>query len=80
MGPRGMVQPMIGEMFGDIRGYGFGLEIPEDPTAASMVLTASILMPGRQVRPASDCSRSQDESRRPRRRRSSATKRSATAG
>ncbi|NCF39257.1 MAG: hypothetical protein GWP75_03955 [Planctomycetia bacterium] len=46
MGPLGMVQPMIGEMFGDIRGYGFGLEIPKDPTAASMVLTASILMPG----------------------------------
>ena len=46
MGPLGMVQPMIGEMFGDVRGYGFGLEIPEDPTTASMVLSASILMPG----------------------------------
>ena len=46
MGPLGMVQPMIGEMFGDVRGYGFGLEFPEDPSTASMVLTASILMPG----------------------------------
>ena len=46
MGPLGMVQPMIGEMFGDIRGYGFGVEIPEDSSTASMVLTASILMPG----------------------------------
>ncbi|MAH65199.1 MAG: hypothetical protein CMJ27_02235 [Phycisphaerae bacterium] len=46
MGPLGMVEPMIGEMFGDVRGYGFGLEIPEDPGTASMVLSASILMPG----------------------------------
>ena len=46
MGPLGMVQPMIGEMFGDVRGYGFGVEIPEDSSTASMVLTASILMPG----------------------------------
>ncbi|MDG2022469.1 MAG: hypothetical protein P8J59_11015, partial [Phycisphaerales bacterium] len=45
MGPAGMVKPMIGEMFGDIRGYGFGLSMPEDPSVASMVLTASILAP-----------------------------------
>ena len=45
MGPAGMVKPMIGELFGDIRGYGFGLSMPEDPSTASMVLTASILAP-----------------------------------
>lgn len=45
MGPAGMVKPMIGELFGDIRGYGFGLAMPEDPSTASMVLTASILAP-----------------------------------
>ena len=45
MGPAGMVKPMIGELFGDIRGYGFGLAMPEDPSTASLILTASILAP-----------------------------------
>ena len=46
MGPLGIVRPMIGEAFGDIRGYGFAASIPEDATDASMVVTASMLCPG----------------------------------
>ncbi len=46
MGPLGLVKPMIGEVFGDIRGYGFGASVPADPSQASMILTASILAPG----------------------------------
>ena len=48
MGPLGLVKPMIGEVFGDVRSYGFGASVPE-PGEVGMVLTASMLMPeGRQ--------------------------------
>ncbi len=44
MGPLGLVKPMIGEVFGDIRSYGFGASVPE-AGEVGMVLTASMLMP-----------------------------------
>lgn len=45
MGPLGLAKPLIGELFGDVRSYGFGASIPEGGDGASMVLTASMLMP-----------------------------------
>lgn len=45
MGPLGLAKPLIGEVFGDVRSYGFGATVPEDADTASMVLTASMLMP-----------------------------------
>ena len=44
MGPLGLVKPMIGEVFGDIRSYGFGASVPQ-AGEVGMVLTASMLMP-----------------------------------
>lgn len=46
MGPLGLVKPMIAEVFGDVRGYGFGASVPSEAGAVSMTMTASILAPG----------------------------------
>ena len=48
MGPLGLVKPMIAEVFGDIRGYGFGASTPSKAGGVSMTMTASILAPGKR--------------------------------
>lgn len=45
MGPLGIVKPLIGEVFGDIKAYGFSASIPESDNV-SLITSMSILAPG----------------------------------
>lgn len=45
MGPLGIVKPLIGEVFGDIKAYGFSAVVPESDNV-SLITSMSILAPG----------------------------------